>query len=284
MTDRLIAFIDVADSLGMYRRLGDRDAQRAIAAELGGSERRVREGGGDVVKHTGDGLLAVFDCRKRGLEALGSVQRAAALGLRIGAHFGPVLARAGDVFGDTVNRAARLAALARVNEILVSEAVAGAVDSKVRDRLQPVERLRLKGVDEIECVYRYGWEERNATQVNTAISITALKIHGELRVDTADGPIRLAQGEQVVFGRDQSCDIVLDDSRVSRFHATLEWQHGRCVLRDHSTNGTFVTPLEAPSVEGRTVLLRREGMPLPVAGHVKLATLDGGPGFDFRYE
>ena len=276
--ERLIAFVDVADSLAMYRRLGDSAAQHAISGALDSVEQRIVEGGGEVVKRTGDGLLALFDSCARGLETLGDVQRAAALGLRIGAHLGPVLAHQGDVFGDTVNRAARLAALARVNEILVSEAVSRSSDTA--GRLQPVERVRLKGVEAIECVYRYGWEERNATQVNTAISITAIKVRGELRIDTPRGAIHLSEGAQVVFGRDASCDVVLDDTRVSRFHATLEWQRGRCVLRDHSTNGTFVTP----SDDGRTVLLRREGMPLPTAGRVRLATIDGGPGFAFCYE
>ena len=275
-----IAFVDVGDSVAMYRRLGDRAAQQTISAALDGAERRILEGSGEVVKRTGDGLLALFGCCGTGLAALGDVQRAAPLGLRIGAHFGPVLARAGDVFGDTVNCAARLAALARVNEILVSEAVLDSADEVDRDRLQPIERLRLKGADTIECVYRYGWEGRNATQVNTAISITAVKVRGDVRIDTPHGAIHLAENERVVFGRDATCDVVLEDRRVSRFHATLEWQRGRCVLRDHSTNGTFMTPID----NGRTVLLRREAMPLPVAGHVCLATIHDGPGFDFRYE
>ena len=48
-------------------------------------------------------------------------------------------------------------------------------------------------------------------------------------------------GRRTIIGRDQSCDIVLSDSSISRRHAVLEQRRKLYVIRDlNSTNGTFV--------------------------------------------
>ena len=48
-------------------------------------------------------------------------------------------------------------------------------------------------------------------------------------------------GRRAIIGRDQSCDIVLSDSSISRRHAVLEQRRKQYVIRDlNSTNGTFV--------------------------------------------
>ena len=48
-------------------------------------------------------------------------------------------------------------------------------------------------------------------------------------------------GRRAIIGRDQSCDIVLSDSSISRRHAVLEQRRKLYVIRDlNSTNGTFV--------------------------------------------
>src|SRR2546429_6979706 len=44
-----------------------------------------------------------------------------------------------------------------------------------------------------------------------------------------------------IIGRDPSCGLVIASQNVSRLHCTIVRRHERFVLRDHSTNGTFVT-------------------------------------------
>ncbi|MBV7335849.1 FHA domain-containing protein [Chloroflexi bacterium TSY] len=45
----------------------------------------------------------------------------------------------------------------------------------------------------------------------------------------------------LTIGRDPTCDITINDRRVSRFHATIYWQKNRCILEDMgSRNGLFV--------------------------------------------
>jgi adenylate cyclase len=280
VTSSLVVFLDVADSRGLYRSLGDRLAHEQIAAALSAVEAALEGHGGEVIKRVGDAVLCRFADCARGVDALDAVQRGTDLNWRVGAHCGPVLASEGDIFGDTVNRAARLAALARAREILVTQEVVDSLPEPLAGRCRPVERVRLKGDDAAGLLHRYDWEASQATAVNTAISITALKIRGELRLDTPTGTTRLLPGETFRIGRDPQCDLVLDDVRISRLHATLQWRRGRYVLCDHSTNGSYVHAADAT----RPVFIRREEMPLAGCGRISLAAMDGGPVLDFRYE
>jgi hypothetical protein len=280
VAEPLIAFLDVADSRALYRRLGDRAAHERIVAALTGLEHDLVVRGGEIIKRVGDAVLCRFADCAQGVLALGEVQGAREVSWRVGAHAGPVLDREGDIFGDTVNRAARLAALARAREVLLTAEVAQRLPVALGSRCRPVERVRLKGDDAAGVLYRYGWEGSHATAVNTAISITAVKIRGELRLETPAGTVRLVPGESYRIGRAAECDLVLDDVRISRVHATLEWRRGRCVLCDHSTNGSYVQAVD----RSRAIFLRREDMPLVGAGRIHFAALESGPAVDFQYE
>jgi len=125
----------------------------------------VQSHGGEVVKTTGDGMLAIFDDPARALAATLDLQRVlhdsavssgAPLRLRCGLHRGIVEHRDGDYFGSTVNRAARIMAAAHGGQILLSRAVA----DSVRDRLPPqvslrdLGRIKLRDLSTPECVYQ----------------------------------------------------------------------------------------------------------------------------------
>ena len=96
------------------------DKHDATAAE------RVAESGGRLVKTTGDGLLATFDGPSAGIEAARAIRDSVAafdVEIRAGVHTGEVELRDGDVGGIGVHIGARIAALARPGEILVSRTV-----------------------------------------------------------------------------------------------------------------------------------------------------------------
>ncbi len=83
-------------------------------------------------------------------------------------------------------------------------------------------------------------------------------------LQTKSGSVALGREQELTIGRDPQCDVVIDDPRVSRFHATLEWHRGIVVLRDHSTNGSFVRHAD----ETRAHFVRREVLRIRGAGEL----------------
>ena len=52
--------------------------------------------------------------------------------------------------------------------------------------------------------------------------------------------VRRRDGDAVSLGRDPACDLRVDETPASRRHCTIERRGGAFMLRDHSTNGTFL--------------------------------------------
>jgi adenylate cyclase len=142
---RRLAAILAADVAGYSRLMGadeegTLEALKAIRREL--SDPKVREHRGRIVKTTGDGLLVEFASVVDAVRCAVEVQRAMAernvdvppdrrIELRMGINLGDIIKDGRDIFGDGVNVAARLEALAEPGEICVSRVVY----DQVRDKL-----------------------------------------------------------------------------------------------------------------------------------------------------
>lgn len=123
---------------------------------------RVAHHGGDVVKRTGDGLVASFDTAGAAVRCAVAIQRAlpeafAATGdrlaVRVGVHAGTLEPRLGDLHGPAMNRGARIMAVAHGGQILVSDRVREACD--LADvRFLPLGVHRLKGLLEPERIHQ----------------------------------------------------------------------------------------------------------------------------------
>jgi class 3 adenylate cyclase len=90
----------------------------------------VEHAGGRMVKTTGDGVLARFDAAGRAVrcaQAIVAEGRQLGLAVRAGVHAGECEVRGDDLAGMTVHVAARVAALARAGEVLVTGTVRDAV-------------------------------------------------------------------------------------------------------------------------------------------------------------
>ena len=121
--------------------------------------------GGEVVKTTGDGMLAVFASAGAALAGATSAQRSVAsehwtldggLRVRMAMHTGAAELRDGDYFGNAVNRAARLMALAHGGQVLVSQATQLlARDGIPREiELRDLGEYRLRDLSHPERVYQ----------------------------------------------------------------------------------------------------------------------------------
>jgi len=143
--ERRLAAILAADVAGYSSLMGEDEegtlaALRAVRRELG--DPKIAEHRGRIVKTTGDGLLAEFASVVDAVRCAVELQRemiarnAAApaqrrIEFRMGINVGDIIVEDGDIFGDGVNIAARLEALAEPGGICVSRVVR----DQVRDKL-----------------------------------------------------------------------------------------------------------------------------------------------------
>ena len=127
--DRVLATVLFVDIVGSTRRVaaaGDRDwhASWTTFRELAASA--VERSGGDVVKWTGDGLVATFGLPGRALRCAHDVVeelRCLRLEVRCGVHAGEIERGHDDIAGITVHTAARICDAAQAGEVLVSQTV-----------------------------------------------------------------------------------------------------------------------------------------------------------------
>ena len=110
------------ESMGSALELHDQLMRDAVSAA-----------GGELFKHTGDGIVARFDAAAPAVHAAIAAQRALAaadwgpvgeIRVRIGMHVGDAQERSGDWYGPALNRAARLMAVGHGGQILLSAAAA----------------------------------------------------------------------------------------------------------------------------------------------------------------
>jgi class 3 adenylate cyclase len=131
---RTILFTDMVDSTTLTQSLGD----EASIALLGVHDTVVRKAlaelGGREVKHTGDGIMASFVSAAGAVRCAIQIQRELAkdaqanpersLKIRVGAAAGEPVEQHNDLFGSTVQLAARLCSHAQPDQILVTNAIA----------------------------------------------------------------------------------------------------------------------------------------------------------------
>jgi class 3 adenylate cyclase len=128
----------------------------------------IRRHRGKVIKHIGDAIMASFRSPANGIKAAIGIQQILEerreqdknfrLKVRIGVHTGQALVENKDVFGDTVNMAARLERCARGDEICVSGETAERL-SKKRFRLVKTGSISPKGKRSQITIYRCEWQE-----------------------------------------------------------------------------------------------------------------------------
>ncbi|HXX91288.1 MAG TPA: adenylate/guanylate cyclase domain-containing protein [Acidimicrobiales bacterium] len=121
-----VLFTDIVGSTEHASAVGDRAWKDLLENHDRAVERQLRRYGGQLVKHTGDGVLAIFDGPARAVQCAGAVREALqqlGLQIRAGLHTGEVERRGEDVSGIAVHLAQRVQSKAEPGEILVSRTV-----------------------------------------------------------------------------------------------------------------------------------------------------------------
>jgi len=150
---RTIVFTDIVDSTALTQSIGDEAAMEMLNLHNRVVRNALADSGGREVKHTGDGIMASFVSAAAAVKCAAQVQREIAgheqnrdqlVRLRIGAAAGEPVEQHDDLFGCTVQLAARLCARAEPEQILVSNAVVELCLGK-KFRFEDAGELSLKG-------------------------------------------------------------------------------------------------------------------------------------------
>ena len=270
---RTILFADVVASTELYEELGDADALARIGPCLAEVNREVERHGGVVVKSLGDGILAAFGDDPAAVGAALAMPECAArhsVQVSVGVHTGEVLVEDGDVFGQAVNVASRLAGLAKPSEVLVTEDVLGHLAPSLRMTARRMQNVAIKGLSEPIELFALGHEGPAATMaVSEDLSLDDLAT--ALRVQLGEQTWSVTARGRLRLGRDAGNEVVVAGDRVSRNHAVIAWRRGKFVLSDQSVNGTWL------SEEGVPAHLLREEATLHGPGVITLGVAPDHP-------
>lgn len=161
---RTVMFTDIVDSTGMTARLGDARSVEMVRAHDSMVRRALRDAGGREVKHTGDGIMASFTDARAAVDCARSIQKAfeafnlasdEPLRVRIGLHAGEPIEDSNDLFGKTVQMAARLCGEAEADSIMISDTVREALAGEVG--IIALGLRSLKGFSEPAPIYEVVW-------------------------------------------------------------------------------------------------------------------------------
>jgi adenylate cyclase len=176
---------------------------------------KIAEHGGRIVKLMGDGALVEFASAVDAVECAVAIQRAMTpvsarppenktIVLRIGVNLGDIIIEDEDIYGDGVNIAARLQALAEPGGIAVSGAVREQVQAKTPIRFVSLGEQSLKNIDRPMLVFRVELGEGGSNQP-TAPAVTDRPSIAVLPFQNMSG-----DAEQEYF-----CDGLVDDILTS---------------------------------------------------------------------
>ncbi len=163
---RTIMFTDLKDSTATTTRLGDSKAMHLLRIHNAFTRNALRENGGREVKHTGDGFMVSFADSSSAVRCAINIQNAFAsyneedpgesLHVRIGLSAGEPVEEDGDLFGTTVQLAARLCDHAKPDGILVSSSVKDTCGVQ-QFAFQDLGDVMPKGFKESVQLYEVSW-------------------------------------------------------------------------------------------------------------------------------
>jgi class 3 adenylate cyclase len=281
-----ILFADVSGSTRLFETLGDATARVKVAQCLEALTEVTKNHAGTVIKTIGDEIMCTFptadDAAAAACEMHEAIQEdvtegsntGAPLAIRVGFHFGPALMEGGDVFGDAVNVAARMASQAKGGQIITTHSTVEMLAPIMRASARFVDRAPIKGKKEEIEIYEIIWQEEDVTRMATGLLQEEHRPEVKLRVRYNDQEVILnKERSSLVMGRSQGCDLPINEKLASRQHVRIELRRDKFFIIDQSTNGTHVfIDNETPA------FLRREEMPLTGNGRISLGrAFDEGP-------
>jgi adenylate cyclase len=276
-TKLTILFADVCGSTKLYETMGDAIARDTVAQCITIMGEETSRQKGRVVKTIGDEVMSVFEDVTAAADAAAQMQERISGGLmvqgksiaiRVGFHYGPVIVESdGDVYGDAVNTAARMAGQAKAAQILTTASTVEKLSDTWQASTRQIDRAAVKGKkDEIDMI-EILWQREDVTRMSTAFKpSTGTANKAKLLLRYREQSVEISESNpSVVMGRADENDLVVKNTLISRMHARIEYRKGNFVLVDQSINGTYVR-----TNSGEELFVRRDNYPIKGNGIIGL--------------
>ncbi len=164
---RTILFTDIVDSTALTQSMGDEAAMELLSIHDETVRSALKSLGGREVKHTGDGIMASFVSAASAVKCARQIQSdlgkrtgdPCPVKVRIGLASGEPVERHDDLFGSTVQLAARLCACAQPEQIVVSNVVAELCIGKALP-FQELDAVLLKGFESPVRAHTVSWADQ----------------------------------------------------------------------------------------------------------------------------
>ncbi len=162
-----VLFADICGSTALYDQLGNEAALNMITRTLNLLKQEVARHKGTLIKTIGDEIMCTFPNALRAAQAARAMHHVVdaekpggehPIAVRIGIHFGDVILKANDVFGDTVNVAARIASITRARQTMTTQEVIDALPADIGYRAVPITRASFRGKQDTLEVFQLLWE------------------------------------------------------------------------------------------------------------------------------
>ena len=179
-TTATVLFTDVVGSTRLRQHQGETAAHEIMNAHNEIVRRQIGEHAGQEVKTAGDSFMVAFDSARKAVECAVSVQRALhdynrqhpahPVKVRIGLHTGEAIRAGNDLFGTSVDAAARIMAKADGEQILVSDVLKSILGAAKDLGFKDHKRVQLKGFPERWRLWEVAWRSEAEAVAAEAIA------------------------------------------------------------------------------------------------------------------
>jgi adenylate cyclase len=247
--DLTILFADIAGSVELYESLGDVAAHNKIVGSQMTMAKIVEQHKGRVVEVIGDEIMCMFKKPDNALNAACNIQESVyedvktQISVRIGFNSGPTGIEDGHPFGDTVNVAARMVAIAKAGQIIMGQQSFSRVSELKKRQTRLFKRMVVKGKHDPLDVYEIVCEDLDYTRQISREQVSSLQRNSISSVNlTFKGKSYKVKdfSKEVTVGRGPQCDIRVRSDMASRLHLLIKSENGIILLKDQSTNGTYI--------------------------------------------
>lgn len=247
-----VLFADVCGSTALYEKLGDDVARGMIAGCLRSIADKVLFHQGKITKTLGDEVMAVFPSAEDAFLAACAMQAVVKSGrpvdgtpllIRVGFNYGEVIKESNDVFGNTVNVAARVAAITRAGQIMSTREVLNVLPVALQRRMRLIMRAEFKGKRDHQEVYQVidDQEDIEATRSGIPAYRKPPENDNEMVLRYRNHSIKVSKSNRnVSLGREAFCNMVVQNAFASRLHIHIELRLGKFFIADQSSNGTYI--------------------------------------------